>query len=420
MDFIRNLSGGGAANTTEPSPTSVATTTTTNEMQQQQQQQNNSKKEEEEAEFLSACKLNRDDIIRLTKSEKDRCDSTIPVSKALSKEIQSVHPMTFLEQTACVLFLAVGVPNGIFTVPAITYLIGYFILNNVGLAFTVLAVVAFPLAVLPQHFVPSTLHSWLAVRILKYFSFRFIFEERPPIMQEDTPTVPLKTKSPRPQILVAPPHGVFPYGNILAMLLWPCLTGHHFRGLAANSALRVPGFKQILRSLGVIDASRSSARKALETFPYTIGISTGGVAEVFETNAHDECILLKERIGLIKLAIRTGADLVPCYLFGNTKLFSLWAGEGIPGLRPLLERISRKVVGFAMIIFFGRWGLPIPKRIPILGVMGKPIPTFHLQCEDPTPEQIEVIQQMLLSEMEEIFDKYKGLYGWEDERLIIK
>jgi len=91
------------------------------------------------------------------------------------------------------------------------------------------------------------------------------------------------------------------------MLIWPSLTGHHFQGLASSAALRVPIFKQILRSIGVIDASRSSARKALENYPFTIGISTGGVAEVFETNADDECVILKERIGLIKLAIRTGA-----------------------------------------------------------------------------------------------------------------
>lgn len=204
------------------------------------------------------------------------------------------------------------------------------------------------------------------------------------------------------------------------MLVWPMLMGHHFLGLAANSALRPPIFKQILRSIGVIDASRSSARKALENYPYTIGISTGGVAEVFETNHEHECILLKERVGLIKLAIRTGADLVPCYLFGNTEIMSCWAGEGIPGGRAALERFSRKVAGFALVLIFGRFGLPIPRRIPILGIKGKPIVTAHLKCEEPTKEQIQVIQDQLIKEMHELFERYKGLYGWEDRDLIIR
>lgn len=195
--------------------------------------------------------------------------------------------------------------------------------------------------------------------------------------------------------------------------------GYPFRGLAASSALRFPIFKQILCSVGIIDASRHVAQKALEKDPTrTIGISTGGVAEVFETNGEDECIVLKERKGLIKLAIRTGAELVPCYLFGNTKLLSCWAGEGlIP--RNTLEQISRRL-GFALIVIFGRFGLPIPYRVPVLGVMGSAIPTAHIQCAEPTNEQIDEIQAKLLAEMEAMFDRNKALYGWADKKLIIK
>lgn len=202
------------------------------------------------------------------------------------------------------------------------------------------------------------------------------------------------------------------------MIAWPVLNGGNFRGLASSAALRPPIFKQILRSIGVIDASRKVARKALEDGE-SLGISTGGVAEVFETNSHDECIVLKERVGLIKLAIRTGADIVPCYVFGNTDLLGCWAGEGIPHGRTILETISRKL-GFALILIHGRFGLPIPRRLPLLGVVGKPIPTHHLKCEDPTNEQIKKLQDQLLSEMERIFDDYKGLYGWETKSLIIK
>jgi hypothetical protein len=203
------------------------------------------------------------------------------------------------------------------------------------------------------------------------------------------------------------------------MITWPTYTGHYFLGLAANAALRMPIFKQILCRMGVIDASRSSARRALESYPHTIGISTGGVAEVFETTAADECILLKERVGLIKLAIRTGADLVPCYMFGNTKLLHCWAGDGIPGGRTVLETISRKL-GFALIVFYGRYGLPIPFRSPVLAVKGKGIPTFQIKCEEPTDEQIRMIQNQLIEDMQKLFDDHKHLFGWDDQKLVIK
>ena len=60
-----------------------------------------------------------------------------------------------------------------------------------------------------------------------------------------------------------------------------------------------------------------SGHNALSEFSVlTLGISTGGVAEVFETNcpSGDEVILLQERRGLIKLAFRTGAELVPWFV----------------------------------------------------------------------------------------------------------
>jgi hypothetical protein len=57
----------------------------------------------------------------------------------------------------------------------------------------------------------------------------------------------------------------------------------------------------------------------------TLGISTGGVAEVFETNcpSGDEVILLQERRGLIKLAFRTGAELVPWFVFLSSPSLSI-------------------------------------------------------------------------------------------------
>lgn len=370
-----------------------------------------------DAEYLNFCSLPRHEMIRLAAGTMaDRKKAVVPVSQVTAADILKQEPMTFVEHLATVLFLMLGVPNGVFSIPLLTFLVGKFVVGDVGAAFKVLGLLLLPLAIWPQAFVRSRLHSWLAVQVIKYFSFRMISVESP--HQQSDPNGGTTGKG-HPQILVAPPHGVFPYGNLLAMIAWPSYSGHHFQGLASNSALRVPIFKQILKGMGVIDASRSSARRALENYPYTIGISTGGVAEVFETTAADECILLKERVGLIKLAIRTGADLAPCYMFGNTKLLSCWAGDGVPFARTILEKISRKA-GFALIVLHGRFGLPIPFRIPVLAVKGKVIPTSHIQCEEPTNEQIRVIQDQLIDSMQALFDDYKHLYGWDDKRLIIK
>ena len=227
------------------------------------------KKHDDGAVFLDFCSLERSEMIRLAYgSDEDRTKATIPVSQITDKDVLKQEPLTFLQQASVVAFLAIGVPNGAFTIPAITYLFGKFALGSVSNAFIGLGVILLPLTILPQNFVRSSLHSWLAVQVSKYFSFRCIAEE---------PSKPTSGGNMRPHILVAPPHGVFPYGNIMAMLSWPTYMGHHFLGLASSAALRPPIFKQIMKGIGVIDASRSSARKALESPPHgTYVVPLGG------------------------------------------------------------------------------------------------------------------------------------------------
>jgi hypothetical protein len=120
----------------------------------------------------------------------------------------------------------------------------------------ILFALLFPLALLPQSFVRSRLHCWIAVQVAKYFSFRLLFEElahattanmpmtdvegssgtpsvRTPAghgttdtfgghTNADSSSLPEGHPHGRPQILVGPPHGVFPYGNLLSMMAWPC------------------------------------------------------------------------------------------------------------------------------------------------------------------------------------------------------
>mmetsp|Transcript_15825 Transcript_15825/g.36297 ORF Transcript_15825/g.36297 Transcript_15825/m.36297 type:complete len:382 (+) Transcript_15825:254-1399(+) len=363
-------------------------------------------------EFIDYCALSVEQVRKMALgTHEDRQAAAIPVSKVEKKDCLKVEKMSFGGETLCLLFLAFFVPNGAFTLPPTVFLIGKYLVGDVKLTFMVFGLMLLPLAILPQAFKPSSIQSWLAIQVCKYFSFRFIVEERPANPDPNDENY-------HPSVMVAPPHGVFPYGNILSLLGFPALFGQTFRGLASSAALRPPIFKQVLRAIGVIDASRNVARKTLDS-KESIGISTGGVAEIFLTNEENECVLLKERIGLIKLAIRTGSDITPCYLFGNTKLLNCWSGEGIPGAQFILEKISRKL-GFALILIYGRFFLPIPFRKPILAVMGKPIHTHHIKKEDPTSEEIFMIQGELLKEMERIFESYKHLYGWDDKKLVIQ
>lgn len=240
--------------------------------------------------------------------------------------------------------------------------------------------------------------SFPALSLVRYFSYRQIYAE---LLEPN-----------KPYIFVAPPHGVFPYGNVATVITFPVVMGYACRALAATGAVTLPIFKHLLKPIGLISASRESAIKALSE-GHTLGISTGGVAEVFQTNSEtgDEVVVLNCRKGLVKLALRTGADLVPCYCFGNTQCLSLWYDRA-----GVLSAISRKL-GFALITFWGRFGLPIAYRVPILAVTGKHIPVT--KTENPTQEQIDELHARLVREVHNCFEAHKVKYGWGHKSLVI-
>jgi hypothetical protein len=243
------------------------------------------------------------------------------------EEVLNVVPMTFLEEFTCVLLFLFGVPGAAFSFPVLLGLVGY-LTGNYRLVFTVATIIGVTLSLWPVKFNEESLSSWSSLQILRYFSFKAIYPERLP--------------KDRPYILVAPPHGVFPFGNIATMIAFPSVAGYSFRALAATAAMRAPVFRQLLGTCGAVDASRETATETLKQ-GLTIGISSGGVAEVFETENDNEVIVLKNRQGIIKLAFATGTAIVPCYLLGNTSLLSsfCWGKPSSPS-HQFMKWLSRK------------------------------------------------------------------------------
>lgn len=171
----------------------------------------------------------------------------------------------------------------------------------------------------------------------------------------------------RQYIFVAPPHGAFPFGNVCSAVAFPTVAGLTVRSLAATAVIRYPIIRQVMSWIGVIDASRQNAYRALLEGE-SIGICPGGIAEIFETNLVTESLIMRKRKGMVRLALRTGVPLVPCYMFGNSAVlhtfFDPW---------DIMHTVSMNVK-VSMFAFWGRWGLPIPFRTPLLTVVGAPIP----------------------------------------------
>ena len=162
------------------------------------------------------------------------------------------------------------------------------------------------IAMMPAECNPALSFTPIASLNLKYFSYRAIWKETLP------PDIPY--------ICVTPPHGLFPIGGLLGVFAMPRFTGFFGRGIAATAVLNVPVLGNLLRSLGCIDASRQSCDRFLQGGS-SIGISSGGIAEIFETNTINgaqrvETIILSSRGGICKMALQNGVDIIPGELGG--------------------------------------------------------------------------------------------------------
>ena len=147
-------------------------------------------------------------------------------------------------------------------------------------------------------------------------------------------------------------------------------------------------------------------------------ILPGGVAEIFTSTPGDHTIVFKERRGLARLSIETGAMLVPTYVFGATDFFGNMVKSD-----NFLARLSRKLKA-GICIFWGKFGLPVVPFTPkVTLVVGDPISVPKWKAKDgerPPRDMVEKLHTQYLQDMHDLFNKYKAEAGYPDAILNVQ
>lgn len=68
-------------------------------------------------------------------------------------------------------------------------------------------------------------------------------------------------------------------------------------------------------------------------------------------------------------------------------------------------------MGFLPMLIWGQWGTPMPRRIPLTVVVGKPIPVR--KTPTPTREQVDMYLQEFIDSLQALFDKHKVAAGYD-------
>lgn len=124
----------------------------------------------------------------------------------------------------------------------------------------------------------------------------------------------------QPVIFAAIPHGLSPLG-ITAYPMWSKLFNDKLcHWTCAPVVLKLPLISSFMKAIGYIPAKAKNITDTLIKKEENVGIILDGIAGMFQ--AHDEVAHVKTRKGIIKIALRAGAAVVPVYGFGHTSLVS--------------------------------------------------------------------------------------------------
>lgn len=162
--------------------------------------------------------------------------------------------------------------------------------------------------------------------------------------------------------------------------------------MTTESALIVPVYSAIIRWMGSIKATNKRLRQAL--VEGSCNVVVDGIAGMYVNEPRKEMIKFSGRKGFVRAAVETGTAIVPVYQFGTSRMLKL-----VP---KSLEKLARKLK-CAMGIIMGRFGLPIPHKVPIMSVCGAPVPVKKVARDDPGFDAyVDEVQQLVADEIQRV------------------
>jgi 2-acylglycerol O-acyltransferase 2 len=199
--------------------------------------------------------------------------------------------------------------------------------------------------------------------------------------------------------------------------------------LTLDSNFRIPIYRDYLLAMGLASVSRSSCENILsrggvngEGMGRAITIVVGGARESLDAQPGTLRLVLKRRKGFIKLAIRTGADLVPVLAFGENELYE----QLIPQQHTYIHKFQmavKKFLGFTVPLFHARGvfnydvGL-MPYRRPLNIVVGKPIKVERQKM--PEDGYVSQVHAEYMRELERLWEEWRGDFAGGEEDAVLE
>jgi len=227
------------------------------------------------------------------------------------------------------------------------------------------------------------------------------------------------------------PHGIISHGAFAAFAtealgfseLYPGITNSL---LTLDSNFRLPFYRDYALALGLASVSRESIENLLSKggadgsgMGRAVTIVVGGARESLDAQPHTLRLVLNSRKGFVKLAIRTGADLVPILAFGENELYDQVDSEQHAWIHKS-QMFFKKAMGFTIPLFHARGvfnydvGL-MPYRRAVNIVVGKPVRVVQQGGKDGKVDEtyLDDVHRQYVNELKRLWESYKDTFANE-------
>lgn len=201
------------------------------------------------------------------------------------------------------------------------------------------------------------------------------------------------------------PHGVIAMGSNTALATNGCDFDSVFPtirrrwAVTLNASFLAPIFRDWMLALGFLSANKETLKSKLQQGDSVV-LVPGGAAEALHAHPGVMKLQLKGRYGFVKLALETGAQLIPVLGLGENDIFeTLYDSDSIVAK---MQRKLGKIMTFTLPIL--TW--PIPRRRPIHVIVGKPLVFLS--------KDVEECHAQYLQHLQALYDQHKGKYGFQD------
>lgn len=215
-------------------------------------------------------------------------------------------------------------------------------------------------------------------------------------------------KNPDKQHIVAiHPHGPTAFSRTFFACGFRDLLSRPSRMIGASVLFYLPVVREVTLWFGALDAGKETVEMLLQAGA-NVELYPGALDEMLQPG--DKTINVKTRLGFLRLALRHGVDVLPCFCFGETNIQDL--------LVPPFAAAFKKMFRVGLILPIGRFYSFVPyKNKPQYLVIGEPIVVDHVA--EPSEEQVSALHEQYKAAIAKVFEDNKRELGHEDYSLNI-